>query len=381
MAKKKVSVKKEQGPEAPVKVLLYMEDHGIKRRFTEDDAKKLLGWEEEPDGADWQQYDIKFNKKKVRWNNNRKNRPYRPALAKRWASEMGRKKWMFNGEPITIDTENMIVSGQHRCMGLILAEDDRIYNQAYPEWDGCPIEIDMLVVKGVPPEAADTTDLGQTRSLGDVLFRRREFKEVTERDQKMYSNVLAHAARLCWIRMGGKKISDAPHFPHSEALDWLELNPELIDSVEHVVLEDGGGGADGRKIRSYVSLGYAAGLHYLMSTALSNPETGEVDHSLKDKANEFWTLLATGAGLETDNPILHVRNLIQKMEAGSGQERDVIVATIVNGWNLWVDGKKGNVKSVRPKMRNDAELGRRVLAEYPRIGGLDVEIEWEEEDE
>jgi len=352
--------------------------------LTAEDAKQILGWEPEPEKEKWSGEEYTFKDRtgtKVRLGNNPTNRPFRMTLANRWASEMLRGKWSLNGETIVVDCEGDVADGQHRLVGLVLAEQSRAANP--DKWGKKPIEVPALIVTGVSdkPEVTDTLNLGQKRSLGDVIFRRREFENLTESEQKKIARILAGALRLVWLRVGGKTVSDAPHFPHSEALEFLGKHPYLVDASAYVFNEEGGGGAEGRLISSRISLGYAAGLLYLGATAKSDPDKDKPDRSLWEKAEEFWTLFASGAGLEKGSPILSLRGLLEKAEASGAKGRDAIIGMVAKAWNAFVDGKKLAPAECRIKERVDKDTGRRVLAEEPRMGGLDVEREPEPEAE
>lgn len=358
-----------------------------------EDAKAILGWTtegegEEGFGKDYLFRDLEGNK--VRLLNNLTNRPFRRSLAQRYASEMLRGKWALNGETVVVDRLGGVQSGQHRLVGFILAEQERRKNvEKWKEygWRG-PISLEMLVVTGISEKAevTDTLDLGQKRSLGDVIFRNHDFGELADKEQKRLSNVLAGACRLVWLRVGGRLVSDAPHFPHSEALDFLEAHPRLKEVVDFIHVEEGGSGAEGKKISGFISLGYASALCYLMGVAKTDPvkfaEKGSeaLNYKLMDKAQEFWTLFASGAGLDKGNPILALRSALMRIDASGGLGRDEICGTVIKAWNLWVDGKEGDGKAIKVKRGKD-EDGRIVLLETPRIGGLDVEQDIPEEEE
>lgn len=356
------------------------------KALTAAKAKELLGWTE-TEGEDFAFRDR--DGKKIKLKNNNKNRPFRMAFAERYANEMLRKKWQLNGETIIFDTAGKLHSGQHRLVGLVLAEQTLLADpKAWKDYGTrSPLSIETILVEGILPkkEVADSLDGGQKRTLGDVLFRNHEFKGSKKEQQKL-ANIFSHATRLCWIRMGGKMVSDAPHFPHSEALDFIKANPKLQEACEIVCSLDGGSGADGKRISGLISLGYAAGLLYLMGTAKSKPEKvaeegpEAISTTLWAKAKQFWTLFASGANLEADSPILILRNLLTRLDAGSGTARDEIVGSTVKSWNLWVDGEKADTKAIKVARTKD-EDGRIVLAEEPRIGGLDVVVEEEEEEE
>lgn len=357
--------------------------------MTVEKAKEILGYEAEEEGKKEFGQDFLFRDvfgKKVRLNFRLTNRPFRIGLSKRWMNEILRKKFALNGETVVIDKFGGVQDGQHRLAGLILAEQERLKNKEHWKAFGNtgPCQIEMIVVTGIDPDHADTLNLGQKRSLGDVIFRNHDFENMSEREQQKLANVLAGATRLAWIRTGGKLISAAPHFPHSEALDFMEAHPRLRDAVEFVFNEEGGSGAEGKKISSFVSLGYASAMLYLMGTAKTDKEkwkvegTAAINDTLWEKAEKFWTLFASGAGLEKNDPILSLRKVLLSADASAGAARDEIVAAIITAWNLWVDGKSGEVKEIKPKkVKNDD--GKLVLAFMPRIGGLDTEEEAPEE--
>lgn len=367
-----------------VKVTIRYEGYG-KGPLSTEDIKKILGWTVVDKGHLF----VDREGNKIALKNNSKNRPFRMSLADRWSNEFLRNKWEPNGEPLIIDSAGQVQSGQHRGIGAVLAEQTRKENPDPWKRYGTrgPIMWPTIIVEGISTkkEVADTIDGGQKRSLGDVLFRNHEFKGSKKEQQKL-ANVLSGATRLCWIRVGGKTVSDAPHFPHTEALDFIKHNPKLRDAVEYVVNEDGGSGAEGRRITSLVSLGYAAGLMYLMGTAKTKlakvEEEGPsaISTSLWSKAEKFWAEFASGANLAKDSPVLVLRNLLVKIDAGSGSGRDETLAIIVKAWNAWVDGVAVESKDIKVK-KTKTEDGRFKLAETPRIGGLDVEIEVEEIEE
>ena len=315
-------------------------------------------------------------------------------LAKRYGSEMLRGKWAMNGEPFIFDRFGMTQDGQHRGVGFILAEQERKQDAKYwAEEYGIKgaLTLDALIVTGISEKAetVDTLGLGQKRSLGDVIFRRKEFQGINEKDQKKMANVLSGALRLAWLRTGGKTVSDAPWFPHSEALQFMEEHPDIIKAVETVVKMEGGSGADGKKISLKLSLPYAAGLLYLMGVAKTDPdkfeEGGKIDRSLWTKAKEFWGTFADPDRLPKGSPIMTLRNALERIDASGAMGRDEIIGSVVKAFNLWLDGKKAqSVKDIRPKRTKNKQTGKIELGEEPRLGGLDrqpPEPEPEEEEE
>ena len=334
-----------------------------KGSLTIEEAKELLGWTEEPEDEDYgHEFDLKDTYgKKIRLLNNPSNRPYKPAIAKRYVSEFLRGVWMLNLESIVIGRSGEVRDGQHRLVAFILAEQQRSIDPK--RWGHKHLKFDCLLGFGVADDSktADSYDKGQNRTLGDVIYRHERFgKKVTTKDQKKISSALASAIRLVWLRAGGQKISDAPHFPHSEAMEFYAKHPDLLKSVKFIIELDSGETGNEKNIGSSLSLAYASGLHYLMTHV--NPE----------KANEFWTSVATGEGLSKGSPILALKSYLAKKTA----KRDEIAGSVVKAWDAFLGNKSVTMKDVQLKKKKKGDTF--VLAEYPRIGGLDKEVEAEE---
>ena len=356
------------------------------KALTVDQAKELIGWvspkneaEDKKWGGDFLFRDLDGNK--VRLENSPNNRPFRLGLAKRYMLDHLRGKWHYNGESMIFDKYGRAQSCQHRLAGFILASQALLLTPDKWKQYGVKGELRMeaLIATGISDknEVADTIDIGQKRGLGDVIFRRHEFKEngTGEKEKKKMSNVLAGAIRLVWIRLGGKTVSAAPHFPHSEALEFFEKHPKILDAVKWIYNEEGGKGAEGGKISSNISLAYAAGMMYLMGTAKSDPEGETIVTSTWTKAEKFWTAFGSGANLEEGNPVLTLQKALRKSSGSGGSDRDILCGMIVKAWNAYIDGEKLEAKDIRIKMTTDPETGKRTIAEFPRIGGLDIERE------
>ena len=333
--------------------------------ITVDEAKEMIGWTEEPKDEDWKDVFVLKDVfgKKIRLANNPSNRPFRKALAERYGNEHLRGEWSINLESIVFDTFGNVLQGQHRLIGLILGEQLREIDQ--DQWGKTPLVFETAVGYGASPKNADTYDLVQTRSLGDVLYRHQKFgKKVTDKQQKRIATILSGALRLVWLRAGGKQVSFAPHFPHSEALEFYKEHPNILKSVNQIVETDNGEDGNERGISSLVSINYAAALHYLMVSAKS-----------ETKATEFWTKFASGEGLSKGDPILTLRQSLTRMDAASGSKRDAIIGSVVKAWLLWIEGKKATSKDIKVARKKDGD--RFIFSEFPRLGGIDSELEVE----
>jgi hypothetical protein len=330
----------------------------------------------------------------------RDNRTFRGALAKGYMLEHLRNIWRANGETIILSdidgkgTEET-VNGQHRIIGFLMAIAAYIrrpvyYAKKYGIKSLDDLRLRTLVVSGCPRDAIDTIDGGQKRSGSDVMYRRNVFKRlgVSGTDvarRTLLSNALAVAARLVWLRTGGKKVSDAPKFPPSEMLTFLKKHTKLPEFV--LWAADLDAEKEGNNVRQFMTIGYAAALAYLMSASSSETdENGKLDFNLKlePKAKTFLknVFLATNLAEGCAAHALH-GTLTKRAAAGGSKNRDELVSLVVKAWNLHRDGAKavseGDLKLTK------AERG----TEYPRCGGLDteppeetpVEIQEEESDE
>ncbi len=327
-------------------------------------AKDMIGWEAEPKNDDWgSEYFFRdLHGRKIRLANNTTNRPFRMSLAKRYQSEHLRGKWSLNLETIVVAAEGKVLQGQHRLVGFILADMQRELDPK--QWGDKPLVFEVLLGFGVSskPANANTYDLGIKRSLGDVIFRHQKFKvSLSDKEKKKVSGVLAGAIRLVWLRSGGLTVSSAPHFPHSEALEFYGKHPGILDAVVEIVKLDEGEEGNEKCIGSLISLGYASALLYMMNSATS-----------EKKATKFWELFATGEGLENGSPILSLKKVLIKAEAGGGKQRDAIIGMVVKTWNLYLKGKSGTTKEIKVvRKKVDDKI---VLAECPRIGGIDSDV-------
>ncbi len=334
--------------------------------ITFDEAKELIGWREEGADENWgTEFALKdMYGKKIRLLNNPTNRPLKLAIGKRYASEFLRRVWRLNLETIVFGLSGNVRDGQHRLVGFILAEQMRQLDPK--QWGEDPLTMEVLLGFNVSDdkETADSYDKGQSRSLDDVIYRHEDFSQkTTDKEQRKISKTLSGALRMTWIRCGGLTVSSAPHFPHSEAMEFYEKHKGIMKSVKKIISLDSPQDEEGstKLISSILSLGYASSLHYLMS---------KVD---SDKANEFWASLASGEGLSKGSPILSLRRYLMKSVAGSGAQRDAIYGACVKAWNFYLEGSKAETKDIQVKRKKKGE--KFVLAEIPRIGGLDVDKE------
>jgi len=355
--------------------------------LTVDQAKDLLGWESE-------QGKIKFGdsytiideeKKKVRCRNNTKNRPLNEEWSRTLAQDILNRRWKINLETIIIGWDGQVLSGQHRLIGLILASQMWAANKHWREkWKTEPV-IETLVAFGADEseECTRTLDNVRPRTLSDVLYMSDAFGHHKPKDRKVIVRIIDYAVRLLWQRTGVTGNEYVSRRTHSESLDFISRHPRIITAAKHIYEEDASG-----SIRSYISMGYAAGLLYLMAASEDSRDTylsGEFPNEEQlglakwDEACEFWTDFAQNR--------LGLLKPAMKPEGDDGQARSVTpheqLALAVKAWDAWTKGKK--IDGLALKLKYTSKNDVQVLDECPLLGGIDVGMivknDDEEEDE
>jgi len=346
-----------------------------KTAMTAKEAKKLLGWQEEPDDAGFgSEFDLKdANGVKIRCCNNLNNRQLNLGWVKTLVQEHLRKKWKLNFEPIIIGKTGIVLSGQHRLIAYILATQDfEIDAELYPDWNGeCPV-FETTVAFGAEEtdEIVNTLDTGRPRSLTDVIFRSEYFRSLTKNERGVAARNLNYAVKFLWERTG---VDDAFGLrrTHSESLDFIERHPKMVECVSHLCLED-----DDKSIGKFISPGYASGLMFLMATSATDPQAYKdmdrpdetvLDDKLWEKAEQFWTLLGS-EGKDLDPLRKAIKNLLEDEDATSVHNERI--AIFVKAWTVFSAGKKMTAANIKPKYTKDDD-GFRQLAENPTVGGID----------
>lgn len=341
--------------------------------MTVEMAKNLLGWEEESDdvkfGTDFAFVD--FDGKKVRMTNNTKNRPLSESWAKTIAQEHLQKRWRLNGETIVVGQYGEVLSGQHRLVGLVLAEQMR---QKEDHWaDNWPDEVTMecVVVFGIDErdDVVNSLDTGKARTLGDVLYRSELLAKYDPKTRRAMARACDYATRTYWYRTGMNNDAFAPTKTHAEAMSLLTSHPKFVETIAHVVEEDAGG-----NISKFISPGVASALCYMMGASGSDPDKYDrTEKSLNLKklkdAHDFFVMLAGGDASLADlrKAILSLRDE-ETGASGSLAER---TALIVKAWNQYVTEGKVTAAGVKLSYYKDA-LDNTRLGECPALGGVDL---------
>ncbi len=349
-------------PEVEVKVCEG--EHAI----TVQQAKSLLGWEEETEEQKFQlEYLVKdFHRKKIRCTNNINNRPLSMKNLASLQQEILRGRWVFNGEPIIIGKTGLILNGQHSLVALVLGHQQWCDNPDKFEHPEEP-RLEKLVVCGVEEsdKVVNTMDTCKPRSLSDVLYRSEFFASTSPKERKVIARVCSYAVNTLWERMGAE-YAFAPRQTHSEALDFLAKHPKVLEAVKFIVVENGDD-----TIARYLSLGYAAGMLYLMGCSTTDPDVyildpteTSLDWTNWEKACRFFTLISSES--KVIEPLRTALGLLLEETGGSRKERFALIAKT---WNSWINNN-GKISSIGLSYK--VQDGIRTLVEEPSVGGIDL---------
>lgn len=374
--------------------------------LTGDVAKELLGWVTEAELKDRLYESLPPEKRKgvkpeqvkiegtfpilvyggepIYCRSNVHNRPFRPTGANDYKVEILRGKWRFNGESIIVDKFGFLHDGQHRLIGLLLAiqewKEDAKLPKTDQKWQKLwPEEpyIESMVVLGIEAddETTNTIGCGMRRSLEDVIYRSPYFEDKPHLDKKRLSKWASWASKTLWERTSQRQISSAPRRPHSESMDFLARHERLLECVRFIYEE----AKD--KFTYMMPPGVAAGLMYLMAVSDSDPDEyylvnseSALNFKNMEKAENFWVDFANNGKITE-----HLRDALLNIpeDAGGTFNSDLRAGLAIKSWLLYSSGRKITKDAIEVETAING-IGQRILAEHPRMGGIDVEIAIEE---
>lgn len=337
--------------------------------FTPDFAREALGLEEDKEGL------IKIGKTRYTAKNNKANRPLRPAMAKTYCQAMLAGEWHFTGDSMTFDTSGRAVSLQHRCIAILLAEEE--IRKQPQKYRNVKLEYPQVVAYGVKPKSADYADRGVTRNAGDVIFRHGTFKDLTVQQAKKCSSDMGTAQRLIWTRLKGRWVKGSGKQHHTEVLETLKQHPKLEEAVRYIVeLDSAEHNAEKEETRAAggishkLSRSYAAALLYLFAAAHDDREEWEQgkdpQFGLWVEACEFFRQLAEPYELPKGSPVIALIKRREAMQKAENTNRDEIVTAVIKAWNAWIAGEQ--ITSAN-QLKISKDGGESV---YEIIGGLDI---------
>jgi len=250
---------------------------------------------------------------------NKQNRTPRSSYVASLARDMATGRWRFNGEPLIFSADGTLMDGQHRLMAVLESNT--------------PVQ--LLVVRGVAPDAFASIDCGRSRTAGDVF----KIEGV-----KNYSTVAA-AAHLLWRHRNGG-LSGAMTPTTAERVDIKTSDPGLLDALDYVL------SGDTRVFRRIIPPSFMAFFLYCAR---------EVD---SHKADLFVDGLKTGDGLTKRSPVKVLRErLIENSSQINGKSLGVTPQRylVFAAWRGFRDGRQ-MIKLQLPK--RGTEGGKVFRAEH-----------------
>lgn len=368
------TVQKKGANDRPIlydKISIKLHDGKRDPFLTADDAKLLLGWQEEgPTEKFGNLYMLKdVNGKKIRCVNNSTNRPFKAHNAAKIKHQILKGFWKLNLESMIIGETGMCLSAQHRLIGLILAcQEWEKEPEKYPFWKTAPT-LACLIAFGCSEvdDVVNTIDTGEPRSIADVIYRSGYFEDVSPHHNEQLSTILTFAIRTLWYR-NGVWDHHCPYKTHSEALETLNKHPRLVECARHIFTENGG---VKKRINGLLPTGLCAGFMYIMGASATdasayeeNPHESTIDWSNWDEAVNFWVNFA--ARNKNLKPLFDALGSL-----GEKPTRDERAALLVKAWNCVINKEPITARSIGLKYKID-EDGVKILNDEPTIGGIDL---------
>lgn len=227
---------------------------------------------------------------------NTRNRTIRPRAVEEYTRSILSDRWLDHLQnAIQIDTEGVLIDGQHRLLAIIAANK------------GVPLGVEY----DVPPEVVEIIDRGSPRRVDDL-------PALAHIKNK---NLVASVAKVLLGEHEGFALYDytgPSRFSHQEQGDYILKNEEeLVAGVQLV--------RHGRPLRIQ-----RKGLAIFAIRALREHATNVVD--------EFLLALGTGAGLAMGDPRLAARQWF--MRYGPDERRwESHYSILVKSFNKWLKGE------------------------------------------
>lgn len=233
---------------------------------------------------------------------NTSNRPLSRSIVRSFAEAMARGEWKTTHQGIAIDTNGVLVDGQHRLAAIVEAD----------------MPMKLTVFTEVSPDSFDVLDTGKKRNAADVLAIEGE----------KYTLQLASMLRTVWLYDNRRDLSWSggnARVTNHQILEVLEANPKIRDYTvvgEQLANETG-------MIKSA-----AGAASYLVARANSAA-----------KIEPWLEGLIEGAGLTKTDARLKLRNLMLNMarrQAGEARRRHDTreqVVLYLSAFNAWAAGE------------------------------------------
>ena len=209
------------------------------------------------------------------------------------AQEMRNGNWLFDGQPLRFDENNVLIDGQHRLNAIIRSKTSQ----------------NILIITGLKKESFKVMDTGKNRNAADVLSINGEI---------YYAQISSCARFIIKLKggnsAGGSRLSTTSN---TSIVEWLENNRIIVD---HIRTSD----KLKKEFSGVLSQTYIASFLFLFAE--------------KDaiKSQDFMRKLCTGLDLTEKDPILTLRKTLikDKTSKASLPAKDK-QALIIKGWNAY----------------------------------------------
>jgi hypothetical protein len=221
-------------------------------------------------------------------------------LKKHWVEQLKERmvsgQWVLNGESISFDKNGVLLNGQNRLTAVIESG----------------VTVEMIVVRGLEPEAFSTIDENVRRNGKDVLYINGE---------KHASSLAALLRNIAQYEEKGKLLSSTHHFSNQDALDTLKSHPDSRESAAF-------GNLFNNKFKC-ITPSVTAFSHYLFMKIS------------RDDTAKFFDSINEGVGLEKGSPILKLRDkLIYSHSSARARLKNFVwIHYVIKTWNYYRDGK------------------------------------------
>lgn len=244
---------------------------------------------------------------------NHRNRSLNDTHLSSLVRDIKRGHWIEGtGTMISFSQNGQLIDGQHRLAAIVKSKTP----------------LPMSLKFGLSDAAQRVIDTGRKRTYGDFIA-------MTEGLDAKYKTERAAVTRLLY---GFLHDQTNPHLyannvkpTQSDLYDVAEeFNADISEAVSTVL----GPGL----VQKVVIGSFAAFVAVLAKHSDYSPH-------IKD----FFHLLGTGANLDSDDPIMVVRNRLMTREEFRDQKtKDRTIGLLIKGWNLWIEGKSASHKMHNP---------------------------------
>lgn len=222
---------------------------------------------------------------------NTRNRSIVTSLVQAYARDMLAGNWLLNGEAVKIARDGFILDGQHRLQAIRTSG----------------VTVRMLVVSDLEPETQKTMDSGRKRTFADNL----------KIEGVGYGAIAAAVAMRGWMwDTGDRRLIGSVRPTQSEMREWMQKNPSVARSAEIA----------SRSRTAFKPTPQAvAGVAHTLFSRIDQGDTAE-----------FFARFASGAGLDSSDAILTLRNRLIRDAMEKRHSPDAVkLGLFIKAWNAF----------------------------------------------